>query len=84
MRSGRLQFSVDEELLEEQGLAVLSSREADIEITALQDCKLLILTGAPLNEPINGHGPFVMNTYDEILQAYDDIKQGRFVSGQDS
>ncbi|MEX7522004.1 pirin-like C-terminal cupin domain-containing protein, partial [Acinetobacter baumannii] len=29
-------------------------------------------------EPINGHGPFVMNTYDEILQAYDDIKNGRF------
>lgn len=82
LRSGRLQFSVDDELLEEQGLAVLSNREADIEVTALQDCKLLILTGAPLNEPINGHGPFVMNTYDEILQAYDDIKQGRFVSGQ--
>ncbi|MBD0243010.1 pirin family protein, partial [Acinetobacter baumannii] len=47
-------------------------------ITALQNCKLLILTGQPIAEPINGHGPFVMNTYDEILQAYDDIKNGRF------
>ncbi|EMK0760589.1 pirin family protein [Acinetobacter baumannii] len=78
LRSGRAQFQKDEEVLEEQGLAVMSNQGEHLSITALQSCKLLILTGQPITEPINGHGPFVMNTYDEILQAYDDIKNGRF------
>lgn len=52
----------------------MSNQGEHFSITALQNCKLLILTGQPIAEPINGHGPFVMNTYDEILQAYDDIK----------
>ena len=51
----------------------MSNQGEHFSITALQSCKLLILTGQPIAEPINGHGPFVMNTYDEILQAYDDI-----------
>lgn len=80
LRSGRLQFTVNDELLEEQGLAIFSSQEENIEITAMQDSKLLILTGAPFNEPIMGRGPFVMNTYEQILQGYEDLKQGRFVS----
>jgi redox-sensitive bicupin YhaK (pirin superfamily) len=78
LRSGRVQFQKDEDVLEEQGLAVMSNQGEHLSITALQSCKLLILTGQPITEPINGHGPFVMNTYDEILQAYDDIKNGRF------
>lgn len=82
LRSGRVQFAPDDELLEEQGLAVMSTREADIEMTAVQDCKLLILTGAPFNEPVIGRGPFVMNTYEEILQGYADLEQGRFGSVQ--
>ena len=82
LRSGRLQFAAANELLEEQGMAVMSTREADLEVTAVQDSKLLVLTGEPLQSPINAHGFFVMNTYEEILQAYEDLKQGRFVSGQ--
>jgi len=79
--SGRLQFAPDE-LLEADGMAVMSSNEADFAVTALEDSQFLVLTGEPLNEPINGHGPFVMNSYEEILQAYEDLKQGRL--GQQS
>ncbi|ATU46073.1 pirin [Acinetobacter junii] len=78
LRKGKVQFSSDEESLEEQAMAVMSSLGTDVQINALENCDLLFLSAQPLNEPINGQGPFVMNNYDEILQAYDDIKTGKF------
>lgn len=77
--AGRLQF-VNEEPVEEQGLAVLSQHGAGFAVTALDNSRFLVLTGARIDEPINGHGPFVMNSYDEILQAYDDVKNGRLLA----
>ena len=82
LRSGKAQFQPEDEIFEEQSLAVMSNLEQNFEITALQHCKLLLLTGKPLQEPINGHGPFVMNTYDEILEAFDDIKKGTFIKSK--
>lgn len=52
--------------------------ESAIQLEATQDAKFLILTGKPLNEPIQGHGPFVMNTKEEILQAFHDFNNGKF------
>lgn len=78
LRKGKVQFSSDEESLEEQVMAVMSSLGTGVQINALENCDLLFLSAQPLNEPINGQGPFVMNSYDEILQAYDDIKTGKF------
>lgn len=78
LRKGKVQFSSDEESLEEQAMAVMSSLGTSVQINALENCDLLFLSAQPLNEPINGQGPFVMNSYDEILQAYDDIKTGKF------
>lgn len=82
LRTGKVQFEAEDEIFEEQGLAVMSSLEQDFEMTALQQCRLLLLTGKPLQEPINGHGPFVMNSYAEILEAYDDIKRGTFIKSK--
>lgn len=42
------------------------------------DSILLVLTGEPINEPVVGHGPFVMNSAGEIRQAIDDFNRGRF------
>ena len=39
---------------------------------------MLLLSGEPIDEPIVGHGPFVMNTEEEIHRAIDDFNSGRF------
>ena len=52
--------------------------EAQIKVNAVQDTKFLVLTGRPLNEPIEGYGPFVMNTKDEIIAAFNDFNNGKF------
>jgi len=62
---------------------VLLSREGDeIAIHADGDATILVLTGEPIDEPIIGHGPFVMNTEAEIRQAAADFNSGRFTSAQ--
>ncbi len=40
--------------------------------------KILVLSGEPLDEPMALHGPFVMNTREEIIQAYEDYQNGKF------
>ncbi len=49
-----------------------------VEIEANNDATLLWLAGEPIDEPIVGYGPFVMNTEQEIHQAIADFNSGRF------
>jgi quercetin 2,3-dioxygenase len=46
--------------------------------SAKEDARLILVAGKPLNEPIAQYGPFVMNTQEEINQAIDDYRNGRF------
>ncbi len=51
----------------------------DIEIEAtLGPASAVVLSGKPLNEPIFGYGPFLMNTKEEIVDAYEDFRSGKF------
>ncbi|TKC01926.1 pirin family protein [Pedobacter cryotolerans] len=49
-----------------------------IEIEALEDSVILILSGEPINEPIVSYGPFLMNTQQEIKEALADYNEGKF------
>jgi hypothetical protein len=52
---------------------------AVVRVTApSQSTRFLLVSGQPLNEPVARGGPFVMNTKDEIMQAFDDYKHNRF------
>ncbi|WP_332024295.1 pirin family protein [Kaistella sp.] len=50
----------------------------DFTIEASENAIVLIISGEPLNEPIFPHGPFVMNSREEIIQAFDDFNTGKF------
>ncbi len=57
---------------------ILFGRDGEgITVDCLEDASALLLGGAPIDEPIAGYGPFVMNTREEITQAMDDYRDGR-------
>ncbi len=51
---------------------------SDIRLEANTDTKLLLLTGEPIDEPVVGHGPFVMNSAEEIRDSIAGFQSGRF------
>jgi len=62
-----------------EGQLALFDREGDqLTLEASEDAVVLLLSGEPIDEPIVGHGPFVMNTEQEIHQAFADFQSGRF------
>lgn len=62
----------------EAQLVVLSQQGDSLHLEASSDASVLLLSGEPLNEPIVGYGPFVMNTKQEIADAVRDFNTGRF------
>ena len=70
---------VNGEAVAREAQLVQFQRDGDaLEIEANTDAKLLFLGGEPIEEPVVGHGPFVMNTREEIVQAFHDFQSGRF------
>lgn len=59
-------------------LALFKNEGETFTIKASKDSIVLILSGEPINEPIAAHGPFVMNTREQIMEAFQDYELGKF------
>ena len=66
------------EIVREAQLVMLDRDAGEVVLEASSDATLLVLSGEPLNEPIVGYGPFVMNSEAQIAEALDDFNSGRF------
>ena len=59
-------------------LALLSDGD-EVVLTSKNTGRAIVVSGAPIGEPIARYGPFVMNTNDEIKQAINDFQTGKFL-----
>jgi redox-sensitive bicupin YhaK (pirin superfamily) len=67
----------DERAVVAGDLAIFDRAGNSILVKAKTDARLLVMDGEPIDEPIVGQGPFVMNSQAEIQQAFEDYKHGR-------
>lgn len=74
---GKITVNVTEEVPTDH--FVLFRNEGEMfEISSEEGATVLIMSGEDIQEPIAAHGPFVMNTRQEILQAFEDYQKGKF------
>lgn len=72
--SPRLTFGIS---LKNADLGLFQRNGDELTFTAQADSKVLFMGGEPIEEPIVGYGPFVMNTKAEIAEAFKDFESGK-------
>jgi redox-sensitive bicupin YhaK (pirin superfamily) len=68
----------DEKQARTGDMVVFSQHNTDVKIDSNNEAHLLVLSGEPIREPIAAYGPFVMNTKEEILEAFEEFNSGKF------
>lgn len=68
----------EQEIVPTDHLLLFTNEGEDFSVEATENSVVLILSGEPLNEPIASYGPFVMNTQEQIREAFEDYNNGKF------
>ena len=74
---GKVMLNNKHEVQQDQ-FVLFQNSGTDIHVKATQKTTLLVMSGEPIDEPVYPYGPFLMNTEEEIRQAYDDYNAGAF------
>lgn len=75
---GALKVGNKETIVNAKQLGVLTKGDAVVVRATDDKTQFILVAGKPLNEPVERAGPFVMNTQQELMQAFDDYKNNRF------
>ena len=71
---------IDDQQLDKGYLGIFSRSGVSINLKTAEDFKILILYGEPIEEPLEAYGSFVMNTKEELMDAFRDLKEGNMGS----
>jgi quercetin 2,3-dioxygenase len=71
-------LTVDGQAIPARSAVVIPDGRAVTLVATSEDLEVLVLGGKPIDEPVASHGPFVMNTRQELVQAFDDYKATEF------
>jgi redox-sensitive bicupin YhaK (pirin superfamily) len=75
---GEIKVNDSDEWVNQDHFVLFENEGEKFQIEANEKSIVLILSGEPIHEPIAAHGPFVMNTRQEIMQAFHDFEAGKF------
>ena len=68
----------DEEIVNTDHFALFENNGESFTVEVTEDAVVFIVGGEPIGEPIAHYGPFVMNTKEELMEAFDDFNRGKF------
>lgn len=71
-------ISINGEKVPTDHFALMENKGTNFTVEATDDALVLVMSGQPIDEPIAAQGPFVMNTREELIEAFNEFNRGKF------